>query len=376
MFSRAGSPGGETAADEPRSRLFPLLLRRRVQLSLFFFIPLFLILFSTTPIYVTVTLLSRAAVAGAGAPRPIEFQGAIAATTWVFVTGAVVALAAGLVIAYALVQPLQRLSRAMHGVAGGDLATRVRLDATDEFASLADEFNAMVSTLRTQEQLRRTEVLAALGTLAAGIAHEIRNPLGAVKGLAQLLVESASAAGERKYAETIVVEVDRLNGMVERLLDLARPGERPMEPIEINRLVREAVELSGYQRHGKTIDLQLELAPERPITQADGAGLLQAILNLLINAVQASADSGTIRVRTAVRAAPAPVVGIEVSNTGSSVRREDYKRIFDPFFTTKETGTGLGLTITHQIVTAHGGTIEVDSQADRTTFTIQLPLRA
>ena len=366
----------------PASRLFPFLFKRRVQLSLFFFIPLFLILFSLAPTYIALSLMSRA-VLSSEASGPVagmaEFHNVIAGMIPLFLISGLIALAAGLFIAYALVQPVKRLQEAIQGVSSGNFKMNVRLDATGEFVYLGDEFNQMVSKLAMQEQLQRTERLAALGTLAAGVAHEIRNPLGAVKGLAQLLQESAASASERKYAETIVGEVDRLDTVVERLLRLARPSGGAMEKADLNRLIHDAIELSGYERNQKRITILEEYDTKIADILLDREAMLQAVLNMLRNAVQAIPETGTIRVRTRLRVNPDPSesrrVSIEIANTNSTIPPSDYKRIFDPFYTTKESGTGLGLAITHQVVTAQGGTIEVESGKGETVFTIELPVK-
>jgi signal transduction histidine kinase len=359
------------------------LFRRRVQLSLFFFIPLFLILFSLAPTYIAVTLMSRSVLASQKFGPVIgiaEIQNVIAGMIPVFLISGLIALAAGLFIAYALVQPMKRLQEAIHGVTSGNFKTNVRLDATGEFVYLGNEFNQMVSKLATQEKLQRTERLAALGTLAAGVAHEIRNPLGAVKGLAQLLRESAASSSERKYAETIVGEVNRLDAVVERLLHLARPSGGAIEKTDLNRLIHDAVELSGYERNEKRITIVEDYDATIADILLDREAMLQAVLNMLRNAVQAIPETGTIRVKTALRAGPDPSqsghVLIEIANTNSTISPSDYKRIFDPFYTTKDGGTGLGLAITHQVVTAQGGTIEVESGNGETVFTIELPVKS
>jgi signal transduction histidine kinase len=363
--------------------LSSFLFKRRVQLSLFFFIPLFLILFSLAPTYIAVTFISRAVLSptvSGPAAETAEFQKAVTEMVPVFPISGLIALAAGLLIAHALVQPLKRLQAAIHGVTSGNFHTNIRLDATGEFAYLGDDFNQMVLKLATQERLQRTERLAALGTLAAGVAHEIRNPLGAVKGLAQLLRESAGSPLERKYAETIVDEVNRLDAVVERLLHLARPSGGAFEKTDLNRLIHDAVELSRYEQNRKQITILEEYDSQISEISMDREGMLQAVLNVLRNAVQAIPEAGTIRVKTGLRVDPDPsrsrCVFIKIANTHSAILPSDYKRIFDPFYTTKEGGTGLGLAITHQAVAAQGGTVDVESVEGETVFTIDLSVKA
>jgi len=362
--------------------LSSFLFKRRVQFSLFFFIPLFLILFSLAPTYIAVALVSRAVLSSEElGPAAVlaRFYPTVTGMIPIFLVVGLIALGAGLIIAYALVQPVKRLQEAIHRVTIGELRTDLRLDATGEFAYLGRDFNRMVSKLAMQEQLQQTERLAALGTLAAGVAHEIRNPLGAVKGLAQLLQESADSPTEQKYARTIVGEVNRLDTVVERLLCLARPASGLIEKVDLNRLVHDAVELCSYERNEKQITILQEYDPRISEFPLDREGMLHAVLNVVRNAVQAIPNAGTIRVKTALRADPDPSkarrVSIEIANTDSTISPADYKRIFDPFYTTKEGGTGLGLAITHQVVTAQGGAIEVSSDRSETVFTIELPVK-
>lgn len=359
--------------------LFSFLFKRRVRLSLFFFIPLFSVLFSLAPAYIAVTLISRAVLfpkASDPTAEMSDFQNAVTGMIPVFLISGLIALAVGLIIAYALVQPLKRLQAAIHGVTSGNFHTNVRLDATGEFAYLGDDFNQMVLNLAMQDRLQRTERLAALGTLAAGVAHEIRNPLGAVKGLAQLLQESAGSPLERNYAEKIVDEVNRLDTVVERLLHLARPSSGAIDKTDLNRLIHDAVELSRYEQNRKRITILEEYDSHISEISLDREAMLQAVLNVLRNAVQAIPEAGTIRVKTGLRLDPDPsrsrCVFIQIANTHSVIWPSDYKRIFDPFYTTKEDGTGLGLTITHQAVAAQGGTVEVESVEGETVFTIDL----
>ena len=366
----------------PASKITSILFKRRVQLSLFFFIPLFLILFSLAPTYIAVALISRD-VLSAEQFGPVaalaHFYSTVTRMIPIFLVVGLIASGAGLIIAYALVQPVKRLQEAIHRVTIGEFRTDLRLDATGEFAYLGRDFNQMVSKLAMQEQLRQTERLAALGTLAAGVAHEIRNPLGAVKGLAQLLQESADSPTEQKYARTIVGEVNRLDTVVERLLCLARPSSGLIEKVDLNRLVHDAVELCSYERNAKQITILQNYEPKITEIPLDREAMLQAVLNVVRNAVQAIPHAGTIRVKTALRVDPDPSkvrrVSIEIANNNSRISPADYKRIFDPFYTTKDGGTGLGLAITHQVVTAQGGTINVESGQGETVFTIELPIQ-
>ncbi|HEY4484768.1 MAG TPA: ATP-binding protein [Nitrospiria bacterium] len=360
--------------------LFGFSLNRRVALSLYFLIPLFLILFTLVPAYFIIQMISRSLLAEGFSEAAVGLMnpsGVLSRVAAILIASGLVALAAGLAIAHALVRPVRRLQEAIRGVAAGRYPGELRLDDTGEFDHLGREFNRMTSQIALQDRLQRTERLAALGTLASGVAHEVRNPLGAVKGLAQLISESAVNPDQKRYAEKIMGETDRLNSVVERLLDLVRPSGESVEKLNLNRLIHDAVELSGYERNEKQITILEDYDETIPELLLDREGILQAVLNILLNAAQAIPRVGTIRVRTRLKSKdPHPTprrVTIEIANTDSKIPASDYKKIFDPFYTTKENGTGLGLAIAHQVATAHDGIIEVSSRKGETVFTIELP---
>lgn len=220
-------------------------------------------------------------------------------------------------------------------------------------------------------QLQKADRLASLGGIAAGVAHEIRNPLGSIKGLAQLLSEELKGSERVKYIETIIREVDRLNVVVENLLNLAHPDKVSMRLCSINEILHNTVGLSRYYIGEKNIQILEEYDDTIPKIIVEGEKLFQAFLNILINAVQAIEKEGKISVRTK---RGGDSVSIELSNNNSYIEPEVIEHIFDPFYTTKEKGTGLGLAITHQIITANKGTISVESDEKGTHFYISLPI--
>ncbi|MEK6679837.1 MAG: ATP-binding protein, partial [Nitrospirota bacterium] len=222
-------------------------------------------------------------------------------------------------------------------------------------------------------QLQRADRLASLGGVAAGVAHEIRNPLGSIKGLAQLLSEELKGSERAKYVDTIISEVERLNIVVENLLNLAHPDKVSMRLCNINEILHNTVGLSKYYIGEKDIQILEEYDDTIPKIIVESERLYQAFLNILINAVQAIEKEGKISVRTKTKDGS---ISIELSNSNSYIRPEDMEHIFDPFYTTKEKGTGLGLAITHQIITANKGTIFVVSDEKGTHFYINLPVAA
>lgn len=221
-----------------------------------------------------------------------------------------------------------------------------------------------------QERLRRSERLAALGGLAAGVAHEIRNPLSSIRGFAQLFRKRLTpGTEEHTYAEIMVQEVDRLNRVIANLLDFARPKELVLRDIQPREVVDHAVGLVRSQAEAKGVRISVD--GEAPVQKADPDQLTQAVLNLLLNALEAMEREGEMGVQVASEGRGWTV---EVWDSGPGIPKEHLPRLFDPFFTTKPRGTGLGLAIVHRIVENHGGTITVESQEGKgTRFTLRFP---
>jgi two-component system nitrogen regulation sensor histidine kinase GlnL len=232
-----------------------------------------------------------------------------------------------------------------------------------------------------EEQLRRSDRLAALGVLAAGVAHEVRNPLVGIRAAAQLMEgEPEFPATFREFTGIIIRQVDRLNRIVGELLTFA--GQRPLQrqPCNVNQVVEEALRLLEPTLEGARIGVVRRYDPEVPAVAGDPDRLLQVFLNLVRNGVEAMSNGGELTVRTRFeRVAPqcggrAAAVA-EVSDRGSGISPEVRRQLFNPFFTTKDGGTGLGLPLSVRIVEEHGGTIEVQSGVgEGTTFRVLLPL--
>ncbi len=233
---------------------------------------------------------------------------------------------------------------------------------------------------RLREQVERTRQLAYLGRLSAGMAHEIRNPLGSVRGLVELMREDfPEDHPKRAYTDTILRTVDRLNTLVESLLAFSQPALSDPEPTDVCDLTRECVRLCGVEHDGRNVSLKEFYANAELPVLADRDALMRAILNILRNAWQATPEGGVIAV--SVHARPPrhndelPDAVIAITNSGSYVNADDHARLFTPFYTTKSDGTGLGLPIANQIITAHSGQIELESEMDTgTTFNITLPI--
>ncbi len=226
---------------------------------------------------------------------------------------------------------------------------------------------------KLREDLSRSRRLAALGELAAGVAHEIRNPLSAIRGLVLYLAKKFSpGSSEAEYAGVVVSEVDRMGRVIGGLLDFARPKAPEFAPVNLADVVRHALTLIEDEARAAGIVVERRIDPDLPPALVDRDQVTQVLLNLLVNALEAMPDGGRLEVglqREEDRAV------IRVSDTGPGISPEARARLFDPFHTTKKKGSGLGLAIAQRIVENHGGIIRVDSEAGRgTSFLVSLPL--
>ena len=225
-----------------------------------------------------------------------------------------------------------------------------------------------------QEDIRRTEKLAALGGLAAGVAHEIRNPLSSIKGMASYFGSKfPEGSADREAARVMTGEVDRLNRVISELLDFARPSDLTRRPTDIPLLLSHSLKLIASDAMAKniTITQKMDIDPAcRPDLDADRFS--QCLLNLYLNAIQAMPQGGQMHVHT--RSAKDGAIHFHISDTGVGIPEEKQSQIFDPYYTTKPKGTGLGLAIVHKIVESHGGRITVHSRPGQgTRFHISLP---
>jgi len=227
---------------------------------------------------------------------------------------------------------------------------------------------------RFNERLLLTEKLAAIGQLAAGVAHELNTPLASISGYAEELSEIAKGDGDkiRKYTETIRSQTERCKGITQSLLNFARTREFKMQAVDVNALLREAIDYLRFKKRSEKLRIDADLRAAAPV-QADPGQLLQVFLSVLINAADATEGSGAI----AVRSESGKDVRVVVSDTGCGIPPENMKKVFEPFFTTKGPGqgTGLGLSLSYGIVKQLGGSIDLKSDVGKgTEVTIALPL--
>lgn len=242
---------------------------------------------------------------------------------------------------------------------------------------------------RLELQIRRSDRLASLGTLSAGMAHEIKNPLVSIKTFAQLLPERYQDSDFRDtFSNLIGHEIDRIDSLVNQLLRFARPAKPVLKPMHVHDVLEKSLQLVGHRLYQKEIKLTRSWEADVDTIRADADQLEQVFLNFFLNAMDAMNRGGELRVTTEIHAGTEWVTAISGTNgdsheilrvsirdDGEGIRKEDIAHVFDPFFTTKDYGTGLGLSVVHGIVQEHGGQIEVESELKKgTAFHILLPL--
>ena len=246
-------------------------------------------------------------------------------------------------------------------------------------------FDDMTVVRKMEEQIRRTDRLSSIGTLSAGMAHEIKNPLVTIKTFAQLLPEQHhDPEFRRTFFDLVGQEVIRIDAIVNRLLNFARPAPPALQPVSLHGVLENSLRLVEPQLYKNGISLQRRLEAVRDRIDADAEQLNQTFVNFFLNALQAMGQGGVLTVRTAIvpgaargaAGAGADRIQVDVQDTGCGIAPENLAKIFDPFFTTKEHGVGLGLSVSHGIIQEHGGTIDVESEKGRgTVFRVQFPLR-
>ncbi|HEY4057652.1 MAG TPA: ATP-binding protein [Kofleriaceae bacterium] len=259
-------------------------------------------------------------------------------------------------------------------------------DDIDMFRQLAIGAARVIESNQAYERVKERDRLAVLGEMAAGLAHEIRNPLGAIKGAAQLIMTDGSVKSPSMPAETaeflaiIVEEANRLNNVVTRFLDYARPerpGREGADKVDLNNVVRRTVQLL-QQEPLKNVEVRVRLDDHLPMIAGDPESLIQVFLNLGQNALQAMPEGGTLEIlstrRRRSRLGYGQFAEVRFRDSGIGIPRDRLKKLFIPFYTTKQKGTGLGLAISHRIINQHGGTIEVRSTIGQgSTFSVFLP---
>lgn len=302
----------------------------------------------------------------------------------------VIGIAVNKKLATSIAVPIRNLERITKKIARGDFSESIEVRGGDEIASLGQSFNQMEEKLEhamtaleeiinklqeKQAQLVEAEKLASVGRLAAGIAHEINNPLTAVLTFSSLMLEQCPKDDPRCDKLALIArETTRARNIVRQLLNFGREIIIKPERLNVNNPVTEIIESLEAQGAFKDLTLTMDLAGDLPDVSADPAQIGQVVLNLLLNAIHAIEPPGKVHVATRNAG---KTVDIDIADTGSGIAPEHLNKIFDPFYTTKDAlkGTGLGLAVSYGIIKKHGGDIKVASEVGKgTTFTVRLPL--
>lgn len=251
-----------------------------------------------------------------------------------------------------------------------DRRQRLVLEKTSQ--ELSEAYQKLQNTF---EQLKKTDRLAALGRLSSGIAHEIRNPLGSIKGSFEIL-ESEIPPDNKKYefVKIIKEEIVRLNAIVESFLRFARPPKPSMQLTSLNELIESILLLTNKQAQKCNIEVRKELDTDLPMVPMDPNQIRQVIMNVVLNGLESMPEGGSLEIKSGWGSSGRGAI-VEISDSGIGIGREELDHIFDPFFTTKTQGTGLGLAISYQLVQNHGGTIRaLKNERSGLTFSVELPL--
>ena len=360
----------------------------------------------------------------------------------IMLDGIVLIIFGSFLLSRVLVTPLKELVQLTQKISEGDFSQKIEVQSKNEIGQLISSFNRMIERLKekqeslddhlkslestnrqlkqAQEELIRSEKLASIGRFAAGVAHEVGNPLGAILGYTSILQKGGIEQEEEKdYLNRIEKEIERINRIVRELLDFSRPSKFEIREVNVNKVVENALSLLSYQKNFKNIQTQLNLQVNLPLIKGDESQLSQVFINIILNGIDAMPDGGTLEIQSEAylvedafpirkhrpyptrrrgdpmesdylhlrKADPISVlltkfsrgdrlVRIQISDTGIGIKKEDLERIFDPFFTTKspDKGTGLGLSISLRIVESMGGEIRVESEIGKgTNFGLYFP---
>lgn len=283
-------------------------------------------------------------------------------------------------------QPLKTMSAKMAQVEEGDLTVRLEPQSNDEVSALMVNFNSMVDRLSLAndelqdyhyQQMERADRLASVGEMSAGIAHEIKNPLAGIKGAITVLADDFSAEDPRREViDKVLEQISRLDKAATDLLFFGRPGKPTLDYVDTNDLLKKTMFFVSQHPEAKNVHQTKEFTRNLPPVWVDGKQLQQVFFNIIINAIQAMKEGGTLLLQTdLVCEQGKQSVRVLIGDSGPGIKPEDMERIFTPFFTTKTQGTGLGLAICRQLVEQQGGTIELRSRVgEGTRVVIDLPV--
>jgi two-component system NtrC family sensor kinase len=305
---------------------------------------------------------------------------------WAFGITAILAVSLSLFLTHLVSNPILTLISTMERAERG-LEARVEVKSVDEIGRLGEAFNSLLTKLESAQrsveryhydQMTRADRLASIGEMAAGIAHEIKNPLAGIAGVIQVLRKEHPVGDQKRVIlDEVLVQVERMDKAVRNLLSFARPPDPKMSLADINELISRLLDFLAPQFARNLIVVDRKLSSGLPWLTLDPDLMQQALINIALNAIQAMPDGGKFVVETRAVIPDGQSSGfIEVlcSDTGKGISPDNLSRIFNPFYTTRQQGTGLGLSITQRIVEQHGGLIGVTSSPEKgTTFTLSFP---
>ena len=305
---------------------------------------------------------------------------------WAFGLAAILAVLLSLFLNRYVSNPIQELITTMERAERG-LEARVDIKSSDDIGRLGEAFNSLLTKLERArrrveryhyEQMKRADRLASIGEMAAGIAHEIKNPLAGIAGVIQVLKKDQAVGDPKRVVlEEVLSQVERMDKAVRNLLSFARPPEPKMTLVDINELIGKLFDFLAPQFAKNSIVAERRLSPGLPWLTLDPDLMQQALINIALNAIQAMPEGGKFTVETkAVKPKEENSGAVEIVfvDTGKGISSENLSRIFNPFFTTRQQGTGLGLSITQRIIEQHGGEISVMSASGKgASFTILFP---
>lgn len=305
---------------------------------------------------------------------------------WALGVTAILAVSLSLFLTYLVSNPIRRMIATMERAERG-LEARVEVNSVDEIGRLGEAFNSLLTKLELAqsrveryhyEQMKRADRLASIGEMAAGIAHEIKNPLAGIAGVIQVLKKDQPVGDQRRVVlDEVLLQVERMDKAVRNLLSFARPPEPKMSLVDINELIGRLFDFLAPQFARNAIVAERKLATGLPWLTIDPDLIQQALINIALNAIQAMPSGGKFVVETrSVKPDNDNPGSVEVLciDNGKGISQENLTMIFSPFFTTRQQGTGLGLSITQRIIEQHGGEINVTSSPEvGTSFTITFP---
>jgi len=293
--------------------------------------------------------------------------------------GPLLAICLAIIFIKGFTKPLNTLLQATRKIKGGDLSFRIPA-LKDEFGEVASSFNEMAGSLKEQmHKMQRAEQMTTFGQMAAGLVHEIKNPLAGIKAAIELMAEEIAISAENKdILSKVISEIRRIEALMKSLLDFARPPKPQFMQINLNHILEGTLDFlikqpSFSQGKKETIAIVQNLDAHLPEIVADPQQLRQIFINLLLNAHEAMSNEGTITLKTSHDSSPS--IEISISDTGKGISKDVLGKIFQPFFTTKPKGTGLGLAISKQLIEQHGGAISAENNPQGgATFRIKIPI--